>query len=196
MMSEPVDFQVVGVDPNDEAMLRQMAELLVSGFADMAPEAWPDLDSAMEEVREALGPDRARPRVALDADGRVVGWIGAIVAYDGNVWELHPIVVDPAHWKRGIGRALIADLEERAREAGALTMYLGTDDVTGMTTLAGVDLYPGVLDHARRIRNVRGHPFEFYQRCGYEIVGLLPDANGFGKPDIFMAKRLRDGRDG
>jgi len=187
---------IVGVDPADEAMLRRMAELLLEGFVEMAPDAWPDLESALEEVREALGPDRALPRVATDADGCVVGWIGAIVAYDGHVWELHPLVVDPAWWKRGIGRALIADLEERAREAGALTMYLGTDDQTGMTSLAGVDLYPGVLDHAREIRNVRGHPFEFYRRCGYEVVGLLPDANGFGKPDIFMAKRLRDGRDG
>lgn len=195
MMSAPADFQIIGVDPGNEGMLRQMAELLISGFVDMAPGAWPDLDSALEEVRAALGPGRAC-RAAVDADGRVVGWIGAISVYNGNVWELHPLVVDPAHWKRGIGRALIADLEESAREAGALTMYLGTDDQTGMTSLAGVDLYPGVLDHAREIRNVRGHPFEFYQRCGYEIVGLLPDANGFGKPDIFMAKRLQGGRDG
>lgn len=190
MMNEPADVRIVGPDPRDDAMLRQMAELLMSGFVDMAPDAWPDLDSALQEVREALGPGRAC-RVATDASGRVVGWIGAFSAYDGHVWELHPLVVDPAHWKRGIGRALIADLEERAREAGVLTIYLGTDDQTGMTSLAGVDLYPGVLDHAREIRNVRGHPFEFYQRCGYEIVGLLPDANGFGKPDIFMAKRLR-----
>jgi hypothetical protein len=31
---------------------------------------------------------------------------------------------------------------------------------------------------------------EFYQKLGYVIVGVIPDANGFGKPDIFMAKRL------
>ena len=36
----------------------------------------------------------------------------------------------------------------------------------------------------------RGHPFAFYQRLGYEVVGLLPDVNGPGRPDILMAKRL------
>lgn len=34
------------------------------------------------------------------------------------------------------------------------------------------------------------HPYEFYQKLGYSIVGVLPDANGFEKPDIFMAKRV------
>jgi aminoglycoside 6'-N-acetyltransferase I len=59
-----------------------------------------------------------------------------------------------------------------------------------MTSLAGADLYPGVLERLGRIENVRRHPFTFYRRLGYEIVGCIPDANGFGKPDIFMAKRI------
>jgi len=40
------------------------------------------------------------------------------------------------------------------------------------------------------IRNLRGHPYIFYRRLGFVIVGVLPDANGPGKPDIFMAKRV------
>jgi hypothetical protein len=35
------------------------------------------------------------------------------------------------------------------------------------------------------------HPNEFYQKLGYEIVGVIPDANGLGKHDILMAKSLR-----
>jgi aminoglycoside 6'-N-acetyltransferase I len=35
------------------------------------------------------------------------------------------------------------------------------------------------------------HPYEFYKKVGFTIVGVLPDANGFGKPDIFMAKRVK-----
>jgi aminoglycoside 6'-N-acetyltransferase I len=34
------------------------------------------------------------------------------------------------------------------------------------------------------------HPYEFYQKLGYVIVGVIPDANGPGKPDILMAKSL------
>ena len=53
-----------------------------------------------------------------------------------------------------------------------------------------MDLYPNVWEHVRRIRNLGGHPFSFYERLGFVVVGVLPDANGLGKPDILMAKRV------
>jgi aminoglycoside 6'-N-acetyltransferase I len=84
----------------------------------------------------------------------------------------------------------VTDLEEQVKARGGLTLWLGTDDENKMTTLAGVDLYPNVLEHVANIRNLRGHPYEFYQKLGFTIVGVLPDANGLGKPDIFMAKSL------
>ena len=93
---------------------------------------------------------------------------------------------------RGIGRALVADLEVQVRERGGLTMLLGSDDEDDMTTLSGVELYPDIWPHVANIRNLRGHPFEFYQKCGFVIVGVVPDANGLGKPDILMAKRIAD----
>jgi aminoglycoside 6'-N-acetyltransferase I len=60
-----------------------------------------------------------------------------------------------------------------------------------MTTLAGVNLYPNVFEHIATIKNLHGHPYEFYQKCGFVIVGVVPDANGPGKPDIYMAKPVR-----
>jgi aminoglycoside 6'-N-acetyltransferase I len=183
-------YSIAELDPGDEEVARQAAELLVEGFRDDWPEAWPDMDAAFREVRESPGEGRIR-RVALDESGAVLGWIGGIPSYCDNVWELHPLVVRPDLQRRGIGRALVADLEERVRERDGLTLWLGTDDETGMTTLSGVDLYPNVLEHLANMENLRGHPYEFYQKLGFSVIGAMPDANGPGKPDIYMAKRCR-----
>jgi aminoglycoside 6'-N-acetyltransferase I len=184
------EMRIVDLEPGDEETIRQTAILLVEGFKDNWPDAWPDVDAALEEVGESFGENRIS-RVAVGEDGAVLGWMGGIPSYGGKVWELHPLVVRPDLQRRGIGRALVADLEERVRERGGLTIWLGTDDETGMTTLSGVDLYPNVLEHLAKMRNLRNHPYEFYQKLGYSIIGAMPDANGPGKPDIYMAKRCR-----
>jgi aminoglycoside 6'-N-acetyltransferase I len=98
--------------------------------------------------------------------------------------------------RKGVGRALVTALEERVRATGALTLHLGTDDdgpVPG-TSAGGVELFPDVLSHAASLR-VIDHPAGFYLRMGFEIVGLIPDADGPGKPDILMAKRVSGSTD-
>ena len=128
--------------------------------------------------------------MAVDESGTVLGWIGGIREYRGNVWELHPLAVRPDCRRKGIGRTLVTDLEDRVRERGGYTIRVGTDDKDDMTTLGGMDLYPDVFEHLAKIRNLRGHPYEFYQKLGFVIVGVIPDANGLGKPDILMTKRV------
>jgi aminoglycoside 6'-N-acetyltransferase I len=59
-----------------------------------------------------------------------------------------------------------------------------------MTSLSDVDLYENTWEKIRDIRNLKGHPFGFYQKLGYIITGVVPDANGHGKPDIIMSKRV------
>jgi aminoglycoside 6'-N-acetyltransferase I len=181
-------MQISDLQPNDSAAIEQAAQALVTGFRDHSPDSWPNLVAARTEVQEALEPGKVC-RVARDADGTVLGWIGGHLFY-ARVWELHPLVVHPSVQRRGIGRALVADLEVQVRQRGGLTLLLGSDDEDDMTTLSGVELYPDVWTHIRNIRNLRGHPFEFYQTCGFVIVGVVPDANGPGKPDILMAKRV------
>ena len=169
--------------------IEQAAALLVDGFKEHWPGSWPDMQAALREVREFVEGDRIG-LVAVDGDGAVLGWIGGTSGYGGKVWELHPLVVHPAHQGKGIGRALVAGLERSVRERGAVTLQLGTDDEDNLTTLGGTDLYPNVLEHLASIRNLRFHPYEFYQKLGFVIVGVIPDANGLGKPDILMAKRV------
>lgn len=182
-------MKIIDLHAEDKEAIQQAAHLLVTGFKEHWPNAWPDLPSALQEVQEALQPGMIN-RIAVDDDGAVLGWIGARSEYDGHAWELHPLVVRPDQQGKGIGRALIADLEAQVSARGGITIYLGTDDEDGMTTLANADLYANVGEHIAHVRNLRGHPYEFYQKQGYIIVGVIPDANGIGKPDIIMAKRV------
>ena len=154
----------------------------------MSPSAWPDIAQAREEVFEALEPGKIC-LIARDDAGAVQGWIGGKFSY-GRVWELHPLVVHPRAQRQGIGRMLVAALERAVKARGGLTLMLGTDDELDMTSLSGVDLYVDTWAHVTNIQNLRGHPYAFYQRCGYTITGVVPDANGPGKPDILMSKRI------
>jgi aminoglycoside 6'-N-acetyltransferase I len=151
---------------------------------------WQNLESARQEVLDSLAPDRIS-RVAVSQAGAVVGWIGGISMYGGHVWEIHPLVVAAHARRRGLGRALVADLERTVRERGALTLWVGSDDENDETSLSGADLYGDVPGAIRSIRNLAGHPYEFYLRIGFTIAGVVPDANGPGKPDILLAKPVR-----
>jgi aminoglycoside 6'-N-acetyltransferase I len=179
---------IIDLVPGDEEAIRQAAALLVEEFSEHTP-AWPDMDAALQEVGECLEPGLIC-RVAIDEQDTVLGWIGGRPHYEGHVWELHPLVVRADHQRQGIGRALVEDLEEQVRARGADTLWLGADDLDHGTSLFGVDLYPDPLAHLARIVNLGRHPYEFYQKVGFSIVGVLPDANGPGKPDIYLAKRV------
>ena len=183
-------MRIIDLTSKNTRAVEQAAALLVDGFRDTGSTAWSTLAEALTDVRESFQPGRIS-RVAVDEQGDVQGWIGGIEEYDGNVWELHPLVVRSDCRGQGIGRALVSDFERQVARRGGHTILLGTDDENGRTSLGGIDLYPGVLDKLRAIENRRRHPFEFYRRLGYEVVGIIPDANGFGKPDILMAKRIK-----
>ncbi len=166
-----------------------VAQLIVDAFAAPYPEAWPTIESALEELN-MLDQDGMAVLVAFDDAGQPSGIVGALSMYDGHVWEVHPLAVRPDMTRQGIGRALVQALEARAADAGVSTLYLGSDDETGLTSVGGVDVYPNPLEHLQALQDRGGHPFVFYQKIGFSVVGMIPDANGFGKPDIFMSKRV------
>jgi aminoglycoside 6'-N-acetyltransferase I len=175
--------------PTNDFLIQQAAQLLVKAFHEHWPDAWPTFAEGLKEVHEMLESERIC-RVAVDEKGDLLGIIGGIPGYDGLVWELHPLAVQPSIQGQRIGRALVEDFEEQVRLKGALTITLGSDDEDSMTSLSNVDLYENLWEKIRDIRNLKKHPFEFYQKLGYVITGVVPDANGIGKPDILMAKRL------
>ncbi len=185
-----MELRIITLQPEQSDYIEQIANLLVAGFREHWPEAWPTLKAAHDEVIESFQPERFS-RVALSPDkDEVLGWIGAISTYSGLVWELHPLVVRLDRQGQGIGRALVADLEEQVRQRGGLILTLGSDDEDNQTSLSGVDLYDNLWQRVATIQNFKRHPYEFYQKLGFVITGVVPDANGIGKPDILMSKRL------
>ncbi len=182
-------MRIVDLTAADAGLIDQVASVLIDGFVDTGSTSWRTRADALETVHESLGADRMS-RVALDDGGMVAGWIGGLATYDGRVWELHPLVVRRNRRLQGVGRALVADFEVCVRERGGSTIYLGTDDENGRTNIGGRELYPDPLRAAANVASTAQHPLEFYRKLGFVVVGLLPDANGFGKPDIFMAKRV------
>jgi aminoglycoside 6'-N-acetyltransferase I len=182
-------MRITNLSPEDTDFIRQEAILLVEGFKNISSNSWPDLEAGLKEVETSLQDGRINLAV-IDDSGLVLGWIGGIRQYHGNTWELHPLVVKPEFQRKGVGSILVAAFEASVQEQGGIAIYLGTDDENYRTSISGMNLYPDVLGNLSGIKNTRNHPYEFYQKVGFSLVGVIPDANGFGKPDILMAKRV------
>ena len=84
-----------------------------------------------------------------DSDGQVVGVL--VIRPIGDVLELENVAVDPAHQRRGFGRALIAFAEQHARalELTAVVLY------TNETMVENLQLYPrlGFVETGRRVED-------------------------------------------
>ncbi|PKL41487.1 MAG: hypothetical protein CVV41_18620 [Candidatus Riflebacteria bacterium HGW-Riflebacteria-1] len=172
-----------------EYLRLKAADVLVETFTALGNSHWPDHESALKEVEECI----AVPNICIGLcdDGELLGWVGLRPMYE-KTWELHPLVVSSHRQKSGIGRMLVAEVEKRARERGIIGIALGTDDEHDQTSLARVDIDSvNIFNEITNIRNLNRHPFEFYKKCGYMIVGIIPNANGQRKPDIWMWKDIR-----
>jgi len=90
----------------------------------------------------------------------------AIMRYGQDVAHLNLLAVDPAHRRRGVGRALLGWLEESARTAGTF--------VIGLELRAGNEL-------ART----------FYRALGYRELGQIPGYYQGIESAIRMARDVR-----
>ena len=183
------NMKIITLTKENDALVQQAAQLLMDAFREHWVDAWPTLEEGLQEVHEMLETERIC-RAAIDEDNNLLGVIGGIPQYDGHVWELHPLAVQPSMQGRGIGKVLVEDLEQQVHLRGGLTITLGSDDEDNMTSLSNVDLYENLWEKIRDVRNFKRHPYEFYQKLGYVITGIVPDANGIGKPDIIMSKKV------
>jgi aminoglycoside 6'-N-acetyltransferase I len=177
-----IPFEATSAPQREEA-----AAILLAALAHV-PSAWHDMAAARSEVSTFVG-NGERLAIAAVENGRLLGWVGAI-RHSSHGWELHPLVVHPAHQRRGCGTLLVKALEDEARRAGICTIWLGAEDDFGGTNLFGRDLFPDVLERLQTLTSTGKHPCGFYRRQGYVPVGVLPDVVGPGRHDILMAKRI------
>ena len=173
----------------DEKLNRQMVEILKDGFSDTGTGVWQTINECIETLNDSLKETKIS-RIAIDDSEQVLAWTIGEEVYTGHTWELELLVVRRNSKLKGIGRTMLKDFEEQVRPRKGTVVFLGSDDENNRTSLGGIDLYPNPMEHAANIKNLSSHPYEFYQKCGYKITGVIPDANGFGKPDIWMTKRI------
>lgn len=181
---------ITKLDISDERQLTALCRLSVRAARENSPRWLATLAVAQREIETAV--QVGNISAVFEDKGVALGWIAAEPRGQRS-WELHPLLVDPSAAGAGIGRQLVAHLEAQVREAGGRSMYLSTSDSTCATTLSGVDLCTDPLLALRglKLRDPKqGHAFRFWQRVGYSVVGVLPDAEGEGVPSIQLAKKL------
>lgn len=87
-----------------------------------------------QTLRDVL--PRLADTLVAEVDGVVVGAVttcgpdgGAAELCQANEWEFRFLAVAPDQWSAGVGRALIAACEQRARDFGVGTMVISVSDL-------------------------------------------------------------------
>ena len=178
------------IDYSDREVLEALASLSHSAAQKHSPNWLCNVDAATQELQRA-SEEGVLTSVATDG-GRPRGWISAKSRGYGS-WEIHPLLVDPAASGRGYGKILVEDIERQIRSHGGISVFLSTSDATNSTNLSDFDLYANPLEALRNISvrdSAHGHAYRFWQRVGFTVVGVIPDAEGLGVPSIHLAKKL------
>jgi aminoglycoside 6'-N-acetyltransferase I len=182
------EYSICYVNESKEIM-EQAAKILLETF----PEAnmWPDLDEekALEIVEESISDENIS--IGIKINNQLIGWVGLLPMYE-KTWELHPMALLPKFQGKGYGKILLNELEKIAQEKGIIGIFAGSDDETNKTSLSEKEITgDNIFEEIKNIINHKNHPYEFYVKCGYSIIGIVPNANGKNKPDILLWKNIR-----
>jgi aminoglycoside 6'-N-acetyltransferase I len=183
-----MEFEICKINES-ENIKKEAAIILLETFP--KTNMWTDINEkiAFETVNECIKDDNIS--IGIKIDNHLIGWIGIRPMYD-KTWELHPIVIKHEFQNMGYGRILINEIEKIAIEKGIIGIMLGSDDESNKTSLSEKEITgENIFQEIKNIRNYNRHPYEFYKKCGYCIVGIIPNANGHNKPDILLWKDIR-----
>nr|WBO81322.1 GNAT family N-acetyltransferase [Streptomyces sp. SBE_14.2] len=160
----------------------RVAEIRVTGwrtaYAGLVPRSYLDsLDIEEDAARHRArftSADGSAVNLIAEHDGKPVGWSCHGPYRDGDTRtadaELYAIYVDPAHWGRGAGQALLAESLHRCTAASHPRMLLW------------------VLQHNTPARR-------FYERSGFRPDGTEEpfEVDGVPVPEVRYARRLTPG---
>lgn len=182
-----MNYQIVNIAEQSKYQI-DAARILMKTFTDLGNNTWPDIATAMNEIDECI--DLPNICIGIILDNYLVGLVGLRPMYK-ETWELHPLVIKKEYQGKGLGKKLLYELEIRAKKQGLIGIVLGTDDENNKTSLSQLNITEtNIFDSIINIKNINKHPYEFYKKNGYIIVGVIPNANGKNKPDIWMWKSL------
>ncbi|MGV1100851.1 GNAT family N-acetyltransferase [Thiovibrio sp. JS02] len=127
-----------------------------------------EVEVAMEVIDDTLNPEKNDYRilVALGEAEQVIGFIcyGEIPMTDRR-FDLYWVAVDPALGRQGVGRLLLARMEEDLAAAGPVRVYVDTSSTPG-------------YDRAR----------SFYEKNGYRVACVLVDFYRDGDDKVIYLK--------
>jgi ribosomal-protein-alanine acetyltransferase len=127
---------------------RDLARVSALELATFGREAWPlqafkDLLKAFAQAK----PSRGAMWVAEDPKtGEILGYAGAEVSALRGEMDVINIAVDPAHWRRGVGRLFLAHIVSLCRRWGVPLLWL-------------------------RVRASNRKAQRFYRRMGFRVRG-------------------------
>ncbi len=171
----------------DSSHVDAAAHILVAAFKDRSP-AWPTFAAGHATVSEFVD----SPHISYGAflDNELIGWVGATPSYNGQSWEIQLLGVSPQWQRRGIATSLLKLLSEAVQRNGGHTLFVWCDDESESTTIGGKDIFTTPLEAIQAHVSGPRHAGGFYEQFGFVRCGILPNANGLGKPDILYAMAI------
>lgn len=185
---DTTQLAIAALRADEAARITAVQALLRDAFAD-GP--FGDPAHARFIIDSSFGAYRASRLAVLG--GRPVGWASLQWGKGWGCLKVLWLAVAPEVQRCGIGRALLDDAARIGRAQGCVTLTLTTGDdhpERAFTTLGRRDLWGDPLGAAAAVETTESHPLDFYRTLGFRVCGVLPDANGPGKPEIMLAKPI------